>query len=276
MAAAPSIGVCSWSLRPLSPAALVESLRAIPLDAVQLALVPLIDQPRQWCDAVSFLRARGIRVLSGSMGTIGEDYSTLESIARTGGLRPDATWKGNLDRALRLADLCAESGLALVTMHAGFIPEHGGDPLRRTLLERLGIVAEVFARRGVALGLETGQERAETLESFLRELAMPSVGVNFDPANMILYGMGDPVEALRLLAPRVRQIHLKDALPAERPGTWGREVPLGEGAVNWAAFGAIVRSMDPPVDLVIEREQGGRRLDDVRHAASLARSMLSG
>jgi len=268
------IGVCSWSLRPDSPSALVEAVSSIPLDAVQLALVPLIEQPRQWCDTVSFLRSRGVRVLSGMMAALGEDYSTLESIARTGGLRPDATWKGNLERSLRLADLASEAGLALVTLHAGFIPERADDPLRRVMLERLGIVAQVFARRGVMIALETGQERAETLEAFLRELDAPSVGVNFDPANMILYGMGDPVEALRLLAPRVRQIHLKDAVATDRPGTWGREVALGQGAVDWKAFGDIVRRLDPPVDLVIEREQGGRRLEDVRAAVAIARSML--
>lgn len=275
MTTTPSIGVCSWSLRPESPQRLMAQLRAIPLDAVQLALLPLINLPRQWCDAIPMLRSSGFRVLSGMMSTIGEDYSTLDSIKRTGGFRPDEHWRGNLDRAIRLADLCADSGLALVTVHAGFIPEAEDDPHFGVMVERLRTIAGVFARRGVALALETGQERADVLVGFLRALESPSVGVNFDPANMILYGMGDPVAALRILAPWVRQVHLKDALPAERPGIWGREVPVGDGAVQWSAFAEIVRGLDPAVDLVIEREAGGQRVDDVRAAMATARSMIA-
>jgi len=247
----------------------------VPVDAVQLALVPLIDQPRQWCDAVEVLRACGVRVLSGMMSTIGEDYSTLESIARTGGFRADATWHRNLDRALRLADLCADHGVTLVTTHAGFIPESEGDPLHPIMVERVRKIADVFARRGVVLALETGQERADTLVGFLRAADRSNLGVNFDPANMILYGMGDPTTSLEALAPWVRQIHVKDALPTERPGTWGREVPVGTGAVDWGRLGEVVRRLDPPVDLVIEREAGGQRLDDVKRAVAIARTMIS-
>ncbi|MBX3355990.1 MAG: sugar phosphate isomerase/epimerase [Phycisphaeraceae bacterium] len=270
-----SIGVCSWSLRPESPARLAEQVRSIPLDAVQLALVPLIEQPRQWCDAIAILRAEGVRVLSGMMATVGEDYRTLESIRRTGGFRPDETWKANLDRALRLADLCADHALGLITVHAGFIPEDRSDPLMAIMVERLRTIADVFARRHVMVALETGQERAEALVHFLDAVGAANLGVNFDPANMILYGMGDPVDALRLLAPRVRQVHLKDAQPTEKPGTWGREVPVGSGAVDWPAFARELRRLDPPVDLIIERESGGQRLDDVRAALTMARSMMS-
>lgn len=275
MSAEASIGVCSWSLRPESPQRLAAQLGAIPIGAVQLALVPLIEQPRQWCDAVPLLRSQGIRVLSGMMATHGEDYSTLESIQRTGGFRPDATWSRNLDRALRLADLCTGYGVTLITVHAGFIPESSKDPLFGVMVERLRTIAAVFERRGTALAFETGQERAATLVEFLDALGAPNVGVNFDPANMILYGMGDPVAALETLAPWIRQIHLKDAVPTERPGTWGREVPVGRGAVDWKAFGAVVRRLGRPVDLVIEREAGGTRVNDVRGAIEVARTILS-
>lgn len=275
MSSPPSIGVCSWSLRPESPQQLIALVRSIPVDAVQLALNPLIEKPRQWCDTIALLRAHGVHVLSGMMATQGEDYTTLESIKRTGGFRPEHTWTSNLERALRLADICADSGLSLVTVHAGFIPDSSDTQLFATMVDRLSTIAGVFARRGVALALETGQERAAELVHFLHAIDAPSVGVNFDPANMILYGMGDPVAALEVLAPWVRQIHLKDALPSDQPGTWGREVPLGRGAVDWARFATVVRALHPQVDLVIERESGGERVEDVRHALSVARSMIS-
>jgi L-ribulose-5-phosphate 3-epimerase len=95
------------------------------------------------------------------------------------------------------------------------------------------------------------------------------VGVNFDPANMMLYGMGDPIEAFRLLLPRVVQVHLKDATATDTPGTWGAEVPVGSGEVDWAAFGDVLRSADRAIDALFEREAGEERVADIRagHAA---------
>src|SRR6185369_16319577 len=106
---------------------------------------------------------------------------------------------------------------------------------------------------------ETGQEKAPTLLGVLSELDCPNVGVNFDPANMILYGKGDPVESLRLLASHVRQIHVKDAFPTLKPGTWGREVPAGQGAVDWDAFFEAALALPRQVHFVIEREAGQDR-----------------
>jgi sugar phosphate isomerase/epimerase len=99
------------------------------------------------------------------------------------------------------------------------------------------------------------------------------VGVNFDPANMILYGMGDPVAAIRTLAPHVVQVHVKDAVPTAVPGTWGREVVSGTGAVDWTAFLAAVRALPRVVDLVIEREAGPTREADIQSAVALLRAL---
>ena len=88
----------------------------------------------------------------------------------------------------------------------------------------------------MTLGLETGQESGPALKAFLEHLGEPNVAVNFDPANMILYENGDPIEALRLVGPWVRGCHLKDAVATQVPGTWGEEVALGSGEVDWPAF----------------------------------------
>ncbi|XOV74116.1 MAG: sugar phosphate isomerase/epimerase family protein [Phycisphaerales bacterium] len=124
-------------------------------------------------------------------------------------------------------------------------------------------------RHGIRLGLETGQETAASLLDALAAIDRDSVGVNFDPANMILYAMGDPVEALDRLAPHVVQIHVKDAIATDTPGRWGTEVPAGTGQVDWPAFFAVVRDHLPGIPLVIEREAGDRRIEDIRSAASL-------
>lgn len=268
------LGVCSWSLQPTSPADLADKLRACGVEHVQLALDPLRTARWDEQETVRTLREAGMAVASGMMSTHGEDYSSLATIRETGGLRPDAHWARNLEAARADAALAARLGLDLVTFHAGFLPEESGDPERAKLLDRLRQVCDAFQAEGVRLGFETGQETAATLLAVLRELDHPAAGVNFDPANMILYGMGEPVEALRLLRAHVRQVHVKDALPARVPGTWGEEVPAGAGRVDWAGFLAIVGELG--VDLMIEREAGGQRVDDIRTARALVARHLGG
>lgn len=277
------VGVCSWSLKPEGPAQLVERLRACgPAGrAVQIALDPIREA--RWDEHATrgALAAAGVRVLSGMMGTRGEDYSTLDTIRATGGVRLDEHWPANLGAARGNARLARAWGLDLVTFHAGFLPHDAADPLRAVMLDRLRQMVCAFADEGVHVAFETGQEDAPTLLGVLRELAAAcpkgfAPGVNFDPANMILYGMGDPVAALALLAPHVRQVHVKDAVPTAVPGTWGREVVVGTGAVDWARFLAEVDGRLPDVALVIEREAGADRSADILAAADVLARHLPG
>lgn len=270
------IGVCSWSLRPQSPADLVEKVRACGLDVVQLALSRLCQDERRLDAMIAALREAGIQVRSGMMSTVGEDYSTLEMIQRTGGLRPNGHWKENLALARAVARSAKRAGIALVSFHAGFLPEERGSRERETMIGRVRTVVDAFAELGVRLALETGQERAEVLLDVLAELDRAACGVNFDPANMILYGMGDPVAALAALAPRVHQIHVKDARATKVRGAWGAEVPVGQGEVDWTDFFRVVREERLDVDLMIERESGENRREDIAEAAKLVRAASSG
>ncbi len=267
------VGACSWSLQPESPADLASKIQAVGVSAVQLALDPLRTGDWPIDETVASLSTAGVEIRSGMMAMRGEDYSTLETIKRTGGVRLDEHWEANLSAAGQNAVIAGELGISLVTFHAGFIPHEPGDPLRRVMIERLRAVVECFTGEGVRVGFETGQETASTLISALDEFDRSEVGVNFDPANMILYGMGDPVEALRLLAPRVVQIHIKDALPSSEPGTWGSEVPVGDGAVDWPAFFGVIDSAGLDCDLMIEREAGDARVKDMARACSLVESL---
>lgn len=269
-----SIGVCSWSLQPNCPDSLVDLLGETGVESLQLALSPIVEQPDAWGGAVEKLREAGIEILSGMMVMKDEDYSTLELIARTGGVRPDETWEANLNHAEEVAKLAADAGIDLVSFHAGFIPEHADDPEREKLIVRLNDLAFLFDPYGIDLALETGQETATTLSEVLTEMNQPNLGVNFDPANMILYGKGDPVEALEKLAPKVMQIHIKDALPSEHPGAgeWGTEVLVGQGAVDWPEFFKLANAINPPVNFIIEREAGANRIGDVRAAYELITS----
>lgn len=235
---------------------------------MQLALGPLCEGRWDAGETSRRLADAGIAIRSGMMATRGEDYSTPESIRRTGGVRPDEHWPANLAAAAEHARVAAALGLGLVTFHAGFLPHDTGDPVRRVMLDRLREVAAAFAREGVHVGLETGQETATTLLEALDELGAANVGVNFDPANMLLYGMGDPAAALQQLASRVVQLHIKDARSSRRVGTWGEETRFGEGEVDWAEFFRVARERGVAGDWMIEREGGDDRVSDIRAALS--------
>jgi len=257
------LAVCSWSLRATTPDELADRVGETGVPRVQLALDPLLENPDVWGNCAEVLADRGITIASGMFGTIGEDYSTLETIKETGGIVPDATWEANWAHIQNTVEIAAALGLKLVTFHAGFLPHDTSDPVYAKLRERIVLIADLFAARGIDLGFETGQEDAPTLAAFLSDLAMPGVGVNFDPANMILYAKGDPVAALRTLRPWLKQCHLKDATLTKTPGTWGAEVPVGTGEVDWPAFFAVLAETGYTGDLCIEREAGDQRVADI-------------
>ena len=261
-------------MRPSDPAQLIERLQAAGMDRVQLALVPLLEAPSVWGDVAERLRDAGIRIQSGMLAPRGEDYSSIPRIRETGGFRPDATWPENLKLAMGVARAAATLGIGLVTFHAGFIPHERGDPLRARMIDRLRTMVDLFTEEGVRVAFETGQESAECLLEALRELDRPAAGVNFDPANMLLYGAGDPLEGFRKLRGWVRQIHAKDAQPSGQSDVWGRETPVGAGAVPWREFMAEVATLAPEVGVVIEREGGERRVQEVASAREFLHPML--
>jgi sugar phosphate isomerase/epimerase len=138
------------------------------------------------------------------------------------------------------------------------------------MLGRLREVADIFQAQKVQLGLETGQETADALVQLLRALGRSNVGVNFDPANMLLYDKGNPIEALRKLGPWIRQAHIKDAKRTRVPGTWGEEVVAGTGEVDWPAFFRTLKELRYQGDFVMEREAGSQRVADIAAARQMA------
>ena len=263
------LAVCSWSLQPTSPQELISKLQPTGVGRVQLALDPLRDEPAAWGQTPELLRQAGISIVSGMFGCVGEDYTSLDTIRVTGGIAPDGTWAQNWKNIQATAELAQKLGLKLVTFHAGFLPHEASDPNFAKLKQRLIQTADAFQAKGIALGLETGQETADVLAEFLHQLGKANVGVNFDPANMILYDKGNPIEALRKLGPWIRQVHIKDARRTKVTGTWGEEVAAGTGEVDWKAFFATLAQVGFQGDLCIEREAGTQRVVDIRAAREM-------
>ncbi|MFG0307434.1 MAG: sugar phosphate isomerase/epimerase family protein [Phycisphaerales bacterium JB040] len=265
-----TLGVCSWSLQPATARQLADRVTQTGLSSVSLALDPIRRGDWSLDDTRRALADAGLSLASGMMEAKGEDYSSLEAIERTGGLRPDEHWEDNLAAAHANADIAHTLGLSLVTLHAGFLPAHPDHPEHATLTDRLAKVAAAFGERGVAVALETGQETADTLLAFLAQPRLAGVGVNFDPANMILYAKGDPIDAMTRLAPHIFQLHMKEAVATSVPGQWGTEVRAGEGQVDWPRYFEILSTLPPEVSVMIEREAGDDRVADIIAARDLA------
>jgi sugar phosphate isomerase/epimerase len=262
------IGVCSGSLHMDSLAETFKTAAELGVEVIQLSGMPHSCAnlaPRAVAEQAA---EAGVRIVSASVTHEGEDYATLETIRKTGGLATD--FSRRLDNFRRAADWLAEIGVHDITSHIGFVPEAPDDLDRKVIMERLGGVLAELRRRRTRLALETGQESATALNAFLDEMGAADLGVNLDPANMILYGAGDPTEAIDVLGPRIVSVHCKDALHSDRPGqTWGREVPFGEGEVGAAKWLARLIGAGFTGPLVIEREGGPNRVKDVAQAVEL-------
>ena len=273
-----AVGVCSWSLQVTSVPELKGFLDRLGIDVVQIACGdPHHASWDEGDDLPAAARAAGFRMSGAMLGFPGEDYTTPQTIERTGGFGDPATRPERLERFKWGLRRTRDLGLSDLTLHAGFIPEPG-DPGRRSFLDTLAAVADLARAAGVTVAFETGQESAALLRRTLDDLKSPNLKVNFDPANMLLYDKDDPLEAVELLAPDIRSVHVKDAVRPTVPGTWGEEVPLGRGQTNTAGFVAALKRIGYRGPLVIEREVGtqAERFRDIEHGVRFLRACLAG
>jgi len=206
-------------------------------------------------------------------GFEGESYADIPTVARTIGLVPKETRDARLAELIEISDFAFALGCDAVGLHIGVIPHDRADPDRQAIIEVTRTLCDHLAAHDQFLHLETGQETADDLIAFIEDCERGNLRINFDPANMILYGMGKPLEALRTLAPWVRSVHCKDGTWSDQPGvTWGREVPLGEGDVDMKAYLQTLHEIGYVGPLTIEREipqEPQRQFDEVQHAVKL-------
>jgi sugar phosphate isomerase/epimerase len=267
------IGVCSWSLQIQEMSKLTAALKSLGLSHFQLGLLELVMlDDRQRHAEMANLKSSGLSLTGTMMSFPGEDYSTIAAIHRTGGYLADDTWPLRKKLSESGARISAELGTKIFATHIGFVPArttHGYEIMRRRIEE----IAEICHRHSQTLLLETGQERAADLEHFLKSLSAPNVAVNFDPANMILYGAGDPIDAIHTLGPYIRHVHVKDATASDKPGEqWGAEVPFGSGEVGPEDFMEALHEVGYHGPLAIEREAGTTRQADVRKAIDVLKN----
>lgn len=272
-----SLGVCSWSLQVGSIPELKRLLGELGVNVAQIACGD--PHHASWAegDAMpSAALASGIVMTGAMLGFPGEDYTTPQTIKETGGFGNPADRPERLARLRWALDRTLALGLTDLMLHAGFLPDVN-DPHRNAMLDTLAKAGQLAAEKGVTLAFETGQETADLLRRTLDDLKAPNIKVNFDPANMLLYDMGDPIRAVEILGHDIRSVHVKDAKRPTTPGTWGEEVPLGEGQVDIKRFVQTLKKVGYTGPLVVEREVGDQsgRVRDVAHGLAFLRECLS-
>jgi len=270
-----AIGCTLGSLAIPDTVGALEAARRIGFDAVHFSFQAASDtEPAGLARIREAIDRTGLAVPAGLVSFDGEDWSSIASIRQTGGFVDAARFPARLERCRACGEAMARLPIRHVTLHAGFLPEPGR-PHYRAVCDRLGAAADALHEFGLTVGLETGQESAAVLLRVLRDLDRPYVSVNFDPANFILYGSDDPVKAARLLAERVSMVHMKDALPSDRPGeVWGQEMPLGSGRVDLAGVIEVLEGGGFAGALVVEREGGSDRLTEVAAARRFVMDLL--
>lgn len=206
-------------------------------------------------------------------GFDGESYADIPTVVRTVGLVPRETREARLREMKEISDFAKRLGCNVVALHLGFVPHDAGGPLYAEVLALTRDLCDHCKKNGQSLHLETGQEPADTLLKFIADVARDNLFINFDPANMILYGAGEPIAALKQLGRYVRSVHCKDATWAARPGEeWGAEVPLGDGAVGMEAYLRTLDEIGYMGPLTIEREipqDPQRQKTEIGHAVRL-------
>lgn len=223
------------------------------------------------------LDQQGIEITCLFTGFAGESYADIPTVERTVGLVNPDTRVERVKTLQEISDFGKQLNVPAVGFHLGFIPKDTRTSAYTEVMHITAELADYVGENDQNLHLETGQETAEEMLDFLHHVKRENLFVNFDPANMILYGAGEPLPALKTLRDYVRSVHCKDATWSDEPGkTWGEEVPLGSGDVNISEFLKTLDEINYKGPLTIEREipqEPERQRQDIGCAVDLLSSL---
>jgi L-ribulose-5-phosphate 3-epimerase len=209
------------------------------------------------------------------VGGPGREVWNFDEGPLTIGLVPRETRAARLAHIKKASDFAKQCGISAVQTHCGFIPENPNDALYKETVAAMRDVAEYCRKNGQDFRYETGQETPITLVRAIRDVGTDNQGVNFDLANLILYGKANPVDAIEILAPHIQGIHAKGGLWPTNPKDLGEEVPIGKGKVDFPRIFGRLRELNYRGAVTIEREiSGPKQVEDVLAAKKYLESLI--
>jgi L-ribulose-5-phosphate 3-epimerase len=221
------------------------------------------------------LDKHGIEVTSLVVGGPGKEVWDFYQGPLTIGLVPRETRAARIAHIKKASDFAKQCGIPAVQTHCGFIPENPNDAVYRETVTAMREVAAYCQGNRQNFRYETGQETPITLVRAIQDVGMDNQGVNFDLANLILYGKANPVDAVELLGPYVQGIHAKDGLWPTNPKELGEEVPIGKGKVDFPRIIARLKEFNYRGAVTIEREiSGTQQVEDVRAAKAYLEGLI--
>jgi sugar phosphate isomerase/epimerase len=264
------IGLMFWGEK--NPRLAVRGMKSLGLRCGQLGIaghVPIGEVTPLW---KATLAEEDFAITTVFAAYEGESYADIPTVQKTVGFIPAATRAAREARTRQVIDLAAELGVPSFACHIGFVPEQRSDPDYPAVRDIVRRICEYTEQRRMTLALETGQETAHALKSFIEDVGRENLRINFDPANLILYGTENPIEALGVLAPWIISVHVKDGNWPSRdmPGSLGTEMPLGQGCVGIDRFVAKLKEIGYKGPLTIEREVALEQEMDDRHKEGLS------
>jgi sugar phosphate isomerase/epimerase len=263
------IGLMFWGEK--QPRKTIEAVKALGMNCGHLGFaghVPLDNVASQWRAAAE---EQNFAISSVWAAFEGESYADKPTVLRTVGFIPEATRAAREVRAKQIIDTGAAMGVPIFACHIGFVPENETDPTFIAVRDVVRRLCGYGAQHRMTFALETGQETAPVMMHFIRAVERPNLKINFDPANMILYGTAEPIGALGIMAPQVVSVHCKDGnWPPNDPDALGSEMPLGQGSVGIDRFVEKLKQIGYRGPLVIEREVSLDQGMDDRHKEGLS------
>ncbi len=269
------VGVMFWTGGELgveaSPEQIVSSVKSLGVSCGQIGLHGTADlsaaAQKAWKEA---LAKHGVTVITAFPAFQGESYADVATVQKTVGYMPPATRQEREQRTYDASDFAKAIGVPGLATHIGYVPEDTSDPNYIAVRDMVRRVCDHCAKNGQYFGLETGQEPAAALKEFIEDVDRPNLRVNFDPANMILYGSGEPLPALEVVKDWVETVHCKDGTWPKAKGSLGSEAPLGKGDVGMDRFVAKLKEIGYTGPLTIEREiVGEAQRADILEAIAL-------
>ena len=255
------------------PQAAISKVHDLGLPTTQILLDDF--KPEMLASLRKALESYNVEATSLVVGGPGPEVYDFYQGPLTCGLVPRQYRAARLDRIKKASEFAKQCGIPAVQTHCGFIPENPNDVLYSEVVLAIREAASACKSHGQNFRCETGQETPIALIRAIKDVGLDNIGVNFDLANLILYGKGNPVDAIELFAPYVQGIHAKDGLFPTDPKELGKEVPIGQGKVDFQRIIQRLKELNYQGAVTIEREiSGPQQVEDVKAAKAYLEKLI--